>query len=152
MISAKLTFCGLCREAMEFYGSCFDVQVISQKSFRETEEAFPQGLAPEFHDFIFSAELELTLEGERFYMTVGDTPTIVFTGTDGLHGVSDNIAFDIHMKDLEKMRELYKKFTENGSKNNIPLEETEKGARCSFIDPYGICWTIYCDDRKNVNE
>lgn len=146
MISVKLTFGGLCDEAIKFYSQCFDLKVLTQRSFQNAEEAFPQGVEPKFQDFIFSAELEITLEDSKFYMTIGDTPAIVFTGTDGLSGCNDNIAFDIHVKEPNLIRELYQKFTEAGSKNNIPLEQSEQGLRCSLIDPYGICWTMVCEN------
>ena len=146
MISVKLTFGGLCNEAVRFYSQCFDVRVLAQKSFQDAENNFPQGIEPKFQDFIFSAELEITLEDSKFYVTMGDTPAIVFTGTDRLSGCNDNNAFDIHVKEPGLIRELYQKFTEAGSKNNIPLEQSERGLRCSLIDPYGICWTMFCDN------
>lgn len=146
MISVKLTFGGLCNEAIRFYSQCFNVKVLAQKSFKDAENSFPQGIEAKFQDFVFSAQLEITLEDSKFYVTMGDTPAIVFTGTGELSGCNDNIAFDIHVKEPALIRELYKKFTEAGSKNNIPLEQSEQGLRCSLIDPYGICWTMVCEN------
>lgn len=78
-------------------------------------------------------------------MTVGDTPTIIFTGMNDLSGCKDNIAFDITLKDPELIKEIYQKFIDAGSKNNIALSKTANGTlQCSVIDPFGICFTMLC--------
>lgn len=142
MISVKLTFCGLCNDAIKFYSQCFDSKLIACKRFQEAKDAFPQELEPECYDFIFSAELEITLEDYKFYVTMGDTPTIIFTGLNNLSGCNDNMAFDIRTRNPKLIRDLYEKFINAGSKTNIPLEQSGQPLRCSVIDPYGICWTI----------
>ncbi len=153
MISAKLTFYGLCKEAIVFYSQCFEVRLMAKKRFQDAKDAFPQGIDAKYHDFIFSAELEITLEGDRFHMTMGDSPMLVFTGADEISGCKDNIAFDIRIRDPEVMKGLYDQFINAGSKTNIPLAQTEQGElRCSLIDPYGICWTMFCGAGKDILE
>lgn len=151
MISVKLTFYGLCNEAIKFYSQCFEVKLITHKRFQDAKDAFPQEIEPKYHNFIFSAELEITLEDYKFYVTMGDTPTIIFTGINELSGCKDNIAFDIRIRDPKRIRDLYEKFINAGSKTNIPLDQSGQGLlRCSVIDPYGICWTMFCEtEEKN---
>lgn len=153
MISVKLTFYGLCNKAIKFYSQCFDIVLLTKRSFQDAKEVFPQDLEPKYHNFVFSAELEITLEDDKFYVTMGDTPTIIFTGVDELSGCKDNIAFDIRIREPKLIRELYEKFINAGSKTNIPLEQSEQGQlRCSVIDPYGICWTMFCDSGEQTYE
>lgn len=150
MISVRLTFYGLCKEAINFYIQCFDSKLIACKRFQDTKDAFPQGIEAKYYNFIYSAELEITIEGHKFYVTMGDTPTIIFTGINELSGCKDNIAFDIRIRDPKLIRYLYEKFINVGSKTNIPLEQSrQKQLRCSVIDPYGICWTMFCDSKEN---
>lgn len=151
MISVKLTFFGLCDEAIKFYRECFNSKLIACKRFQDAKEAFPQEIDSEYHRFILSAELEITLEDDKFYMTMGDSPTIIFTGINELSGCNDNIAFDIRIKNPELIRNLYEKFINAGSKTNIPLEQSEhRLLQCSVIDPYGICWTMFCDSKEKI--
>lgn len=153
MISVKLTFYGLCNEAIKFYSQCFEVKLLAHKTFQDAKDAFPQKIEPKYHNFIFSAELEITLEDDKFYVTMGDTPTIIFTGINELSGCKDNIAFDIRIRDPKRIRDLYEKFINAGSKTNIPLDQSEQGLlRCSVIDPYGICWTMFCETEEKIFE
>lgn len=153
MISVKLTFYGQCNEAIQFYSQCFDSKLIAYKRFQDAKDAFPQGIESKYYNFIFSAELEITLEDYKFYITMGDTPTVIFTGIDEPSGCKDNIAFDIHIRDTKLIRNLYEKFINAGSKTNIPLDQSVQGGlRCSVIDPYGICWTMFCDSEEKTYE
>ena len=150
MISVKLTFHGLCNEAIKFYSQCFDSKLIACKKFQDAKDAFPQEIEPEYYNFIFSAELEITVEDYKFYVTMGDTPTIIFTGINNLSGCNDNMAFDIRIRNPQLIKDLYAKFINAGSKTNIPLEQSEQLLRCSVIDPYGICWTMFCESAEKA--
>lgn len=144
MISAKLTFYGLCRDALMFYKDIFQGEIVSLKTFEEEKEQFPQGVDSSCSQYIYSAEIKITHGDDTSYISMGDSPIITFTGLDGSLACRDNVAFDVKLAEEEESVRIFNGFLNDGAKTNVPLKKTDTYSLFgSLIDRYGVCWSLF---------
>lgn len=145
MVAAKITFYGVCREALEFYTKVFEGEVEKLETFEANQKRFPTGMPDHCKELIYTAVFTIKDEKDNCHICMGDSPILAITGMQEAGICKDNLAFDIVMKDPERIRDIYNKLMDHSGKSNILLKENEEFLLYgSMIDCYGICWTLYC--------
>lgn len=142
-ICARLTFNGYCQGALAFYQNIFNGSINNMVRFSQAKELRGITMDERSSNFVYEAELEINFGEERFYLMVGDSPSLVFGGVTEFTANNDNITFDLVGHDLEVMKKIYEDLLEEG-KTNIPMRESEHNFFASLIDKYGVCWNIKC--------
>lgn len=141
-VACKVTFYGLCSEAINFYKDIFDCEIAGIEYFKDHAEQFPMGLSDSTQDLIYGAELVFTDDDCRTKICVGDSPVMVFENRKQMAGCKDNITFEVFLDSKADVRRVYNEFLKHNSKINIPLQDSEIKCYASLIDIYGICWNI----------
>ncbi len=146
MITARITFYGACRDAIEFYKEVFHAKVVKQTLFKDNADMFPMGLSEDMEDLVYYALLQVTDEQGTSYICVEDTPALVFTGKADYQGCQFNSIFDVEVGSDAEVERIYDAFVGDGAKCNVPLcEKGNYSKYASFIDRFGVCWNVYCE-------
>lgn len=120
-----LNFNGNCREAMEFYKSCFGGEL-----FIQTFGQAPMDAAPEAKDRIMHARLT---SGELNLMASDTMP-----GQSVTEG--SNVTLSVHSKTREEQEKYFNTLSESGNVT-MPMADTFWGAYFGMLtDKFGIHW------------
>jgi PhnB protein len=120
---------GKCREAMNFYQSCFGGEL----SFMTLGESpMAKETAPEIHNRIMHATL--TKDG-----------VMLFSASDMMRDmaiIGDNVGISINFESEEEIRNVFEKLKEGGDVF-MPLEDVFWGALFGVLtDKYGVEWML----------
>ncbi|MBC1564403.1 VOC family protein [Listeria booriae] len=138
MTAVFLHFTGNCREALDYYGSIFEV---------EPKDVATYGDAPSNSDESANRDQimysEIDVRGLRVMLS--DMP-------DGIPAtVGDNVSIVIESDDLEDLQAMYAKF-EADSKIYMPLEATFWSKGYAMIaDKFGVQWHFSYAEFLNVS-
>lgn len=129
-----LQFNGNCNEAIHFYSEVFksSPQVLTFKEANQGEESY---LPPMFDNLVMYGELDVF--GEK--VVFGD----VSPGSE--YVVGNNIFFTITHEDVNTLKHVYEKLSENGHVK-VQLQKTDWNECFGLVtDKYGITWQILCE-------
>jgi PhnB protein len=133
-LNVYLTFNGNCREAMEFYHSCFggDFEI---NMFGD----MPDGSTPEDKDRVMHANIR---SGE-FVLMASDT------GSRYPHvSTGSSISLSLNCTSEEEIDDLFAKVSDGG-RVTMPLDDTFWGAKFGmFTDKFGMPWMMNYDRPK----
>jgi PhnB protein len=132
-VSPYIAFKGNCREAIEFYKSALDAEVL----FTQTVGASPMSdMGPP--DNIMHCTIKVG--GSTIMMCDDARPEAA--GGDG------NISLAIGLNDPERAKQLFEKLAKDGSAV-MPLAKTYWAEAFGMVtDKFGIKWMINCDAPK----
>ncbi len=147
MIAARLTFYGACREAVDFYCKVFKGNIVKKTLFEDHLDQFPMGLSDEAKGFFYFVSLQIPDEKGGNYINMGDSPVLAFMERQENQKCRDNVIFDIKLSSDSEVERIYKAFMDDGAKCNIVLCTKDSYSRyTSFIDRFGVCWNVYCEN------
>jgi PhnB protein len=127
-----LNFNGNCREAVEFYKSCLNGEIVSMQTFGDV----PGSEGPK----------------DKILHTVFKAGSVFFMASDCPPGVSvqfgNNIILNIDFEDTSSQEKAFNKLAAGG-KITMPLQDTFWGARFGMlVDKFGISWMTNCEIKK----
>jgi PhnB protein len=131
-ITPYLFFDGKCREAMEFYKSCFGGE-LTMSRYADG----PEGAG--------RAEGEGKPDLERIMhacLTGGDASLMASDNPMGAPKAGDNVSLSLHCETMEDIQRLFAALSEGG-KVFMPLADTFWGAHFGMlVDKYGFNWML----------
>jgi PhnB protein len=131
-----LNFNGNCREAIEYYKSCFNGEIESMMTFAEAGDA--GGNDPSYAGKIMHA----VLRAGSIFLMASDCPpgASVQSGT--------NITLNIDFADAGTQDKVFNKLA-TGGKITMPLQDTFWGSRFGMlVDKFGVNWMVNCELKK----
>ena len=145
IIASCITFFGACRSAIELYEKIFPVISKEMKTFAFAGEAFASFLTPENREYILEAKLSFSCGTT---IVLKDSFTMMLSPAQaGSQGNKDNVIYDVYGLTKEEIQSIYREFTEHGATVNVPLSQRDGHLLyASVIDPFIVCWNLYCDE------
>ena len=129
-VSPYITFRGNCRDAIQFYKSALNAEVLMTQTFGESPMA---GMGPA--ENIMHCSLKV---GDSTIM-LSDSPSQEPGGAPG------NISLAIGLNDPQQARQLFDNLAKDGSVI-MPLEKTFWAEAFGMLnDKFGIKWMINCE-------
>jgi PhnB protein len=132
-VNPYIAFKGNCREAIEFYKSALDAELLFSQTMGESPMA---GMGPA--ENIMHCTIKV---GDSTIMMCDDPrPDAVTTG--------GNISLAIGLNDPERAKKLFENLSKDGSVV-MPLEKTFWAEAFGMVtDKFGIKWMVNCDQPK----
>lgn len=131
-----LTFDGNCREAMEFYRTCFQAELYLMPFSKAPADLF--GEAGQAGDRILHSTLR---KGSRLLMASDTMPGMPFQA-------GNNFSVFLYCESLQETEELFLALGEGG-KITMPLQDTFWNARFGTLtDRFGIQWMFNLERPK----
>jgi PhnB protein len=128
-----LNFNGNCREAVEYYKTCFNGEIVNMQTFGESTGGDPANANKIMH---------AVLKAGSIYLMASDCPPGV-----SVH-FGNNITLNIDFDDTSVQENIFNKLAEDG-KVTMPLQDTFWGARFGMLtDKFGINWMTNCEIGK----
>lgn len=131
-LTPYLFFNGNCREAMNFYQSCFGGNLEVMTNADAPKDACPNGM-----ELIPEQIMHACLTHSDFMLMASDNPT-------GKSNVGDNISLSINCTSIQQTEKLFKALSAGG-KSTMPLADTFWGSHFGMLtDKYGFHWMLNC--------
>ena len=131
-VNPYISFNGNCREAIEFYKSALDAQLVFSQTYGESPMA-DMGAK----DNIMHCTLK-----------VGDSPVMMCDNPGPGPAAGGNISLAIGLDDPSRAKQLFDNLAQGG-KVTMPLEKTFWAEAFGMVtDKFGINWMINCDAPK----
>ncbi len=125
-----LLFGGTCREAMNYYKSCFGGEITAMQTFAEAN----MNVDDPFKQHIIHAEFK----AEDIYLMASDG------GPAFVSALGNNVTLNVNMDDEAEQDKIFSALAAGG-KITMPLEKTFWGARYGQVtDRFGINWMLNC--------
>lgn len=137
-VTPYLYFNGNCRQAMEFYKSCFEGSSLDIMSYEGTPAA--EKMSPEASKSVMHSWLNLSSKAR---LMASDAPA------DTAVTIGDNIALCVNTCSVEEITELYGKLSVDGE-ILLPLEDQFWGGKfAQFVDKFGVLWMLHLHLSEN---
>lgn len=129
-ITPYLFFDGNCREAMEFYQSCFGGQLTLSRYSDAPEGAFGGEVVPDMEKIMHAS-----LAGGEANLMASDNPM-------GAPRIGDNVALSLECETMDDIQRLFNALSEGG-KVTMPLANAFWGDHFGMlVDKYGVHWML----------
>jgi len=127
-LNVYLAFPGTCEEALNFYKTCLDGEIVSISRFGESPVETPEAYKQKIMHAEFKAD------------------GIFFMASDGMPGQpvppGDMVSLSINLTDAQEQETIFNRLAEGG-KVTMPLETTFWGAVFGMVtDKFGIHWML----------
>ena len=141
IIAPHITCGGTCARAIAFYESVFPIESKSITTLGDSPLAAMFPVTPENESFVYHASLRFACGTT---ITMGDSITLLLTPDNP--GFYMQPIYDIYGLTVFEINSIYTQFMDIGSVANAQLGPKDEYALfASFIDPFGVCWNLYCD-------
>lgn len=130
-VQAYLSFRGNCQEALNFYGSLFNAEIINRQTYEDKKIDVPSS----FRDKLQHAELK----GKNIYLMAYDA------SPDTPLNNGNQMYMSIEASDKNEGKELFEKLSNKG-KVHHDYREREWGYFGRCTDEYGINWMVNCNN------
>jgi PhnB protein len=130
-LNVYLIFNGTCAEALNFYKSCLNGEIVSRQTFGEA----PMESDEAQKDRIMHAEFRA---GDIYFMASDSTPD---------HPVQPGsmVWLSVNLDNVDEQKAIFDKLAEGGQVAQ-PLEDTFWGARFGMLtDKFGVKWMLNCE-------
>jgi PhnB protein len=129
-VTPYLFFDGNCREAMEFYKSCFGGELTLMRYADGPEEAFEGQGEPDLEKIMHAS-----LTGGEASLMASDNPM-------GAPKIGDNVSLSLNCETMDDIQRLFKALSEGG-KVTMPLADAFWGDHFGMlVDKYGFHWML----------